>query len=142
MRAELANSAPSLRPSTLDAPFRAPPTVGLPPQLRLCFAQASHCRISSQSSSRCLAIDAPAAEDKLACLSEITQEHGVEWDAAGAAADMLPSVRQLFPWKTSVKAAVADAATPTLSSGCLHYAVLSCHCSNRALQSSPSSLSC
>ena len=42
---------------------------------------------------RCLAIDAPAAEDKLACLSEIAQEHGVEWDAAGAAADMLPSVR-------------------------------------------------
>ena len=46
-----------------------------------------------ESTARCLAIDAPAAEDKLACLSEIAQEHGVEWDAAGAAADMLPSVR-------------------------------------------------
>jgi hypothetical protein len=52
---------------------------------------------------RCLAIDAPAAEDKLACLSEIAQENGVEWDAAGAAAEMLPSVR---PFSSAASAPV------------------------------------
>ena len=51
------------------------------------------CEHRDASTCRCLAIDAPAAEDKLACLSEIAQENGVEWDAAGAAAEMLPSVR-------------------------------------------------
>lgn len=40
---------------------------------------------------RCLAIDAPAPEDKLATLSDIAQEYGVEWDTHRAAADMLPS---------------------------------------------------
>lgn len=41
---------------------------------------------------RCLSIEAPAPEDKLATLSEIAQEYGVEWDAHRAARDMLPAV--------------------------------------------------
>ncbi len=40
---------------------------------------------------RCLSIEAPAPEDKLATLSDIAQEYGVEWDAHTAAKDMLPS---------------------------------------------------
>ncbi|BDA44735.1 probable IST1 homolog at N-terminal half [Coccomyxa sp. Obi] len=40
---------------------------------------------------RCLSIEAPAPEDKLATLSDIAQEYGVEWDAHKAASDMLPS---------------------------------------------------
>jgi hypothetical protein len=40
---------------------------------------------------RCLAIEAPPAEDKLAMLSEIAQEHGVEWDISSSAANLLPS---------------------------------------------------
>ncbi len=40
---------------------------------------------------RCLSIEAPAPEDKLATLSDIAQEYGVEWDAHKAANDMLPS---------------------------------------------------
>jgi len=40
---------------------------------------------------RCLSIEAPPPEEKLATLSDIAQEHGVEWDAHGAASDMLPS---------------------------------------------------
>lgn len=45
---------------------------------------------------RCLDIGAPAPEDKLACLSEIAQEHGVEWDVAAAATEMLPARRALL----------------------------------------------
>lgn len=41
--------------------------------------------------SRCLSIEAPPPEEKLETLSDIAQEHGVEWDAAGAASEMLPS---------------------------------------------------
>ncbi|KAK9836864.1 hypothetical protein WJX74_009825 [Apatococcus lobatus] len=40
---------------------------------------------------RCLAVEAPPGEDKLAMLSEIAQEHGVEWDAHNAALEMLPA---------------------------------------------------
>lgn len=40
---------------------------------------------------RCLSIEAPPPEDKLATLSDIAQEYGVEWDAHTAARDMLPS---------------------------------------------------
>ncbi len=36
-------------------------------------------------------MEAPPGEDKLAMLSEIAQEHGVEWDAHNAALEMLPS---------------------------------------------------
>ena len=39
---------------------------------------------------RCLLIEAPSGESKLACLSEIAQDHGVEWDASVAAKDLLP----------------------------------------------------
>ena len=45
---------------------------------------------------RCLDIGAPAPEDKLACLSEIAQEHGVEWNVAAAASEMLPARRTLL----------------------------------------------
>ena len=38
----------------------------------------------------CLLVEAPAPDVKLAALSEIAQEHGVEWDAAKAAREMLP----------------------------------------------------
>lgn len=41
--------------------------------------------------SRCLSIEAPPPEQKLETLSDIAQEHGIEWDAAGAASEMLPS---------------------------------------------------
>ncbi|CAL5229714.1 g13088 [Coccomyxa viridis] len=40
---------------------------------------------------RCLSIEAPPPEQKLETLSDIAQEHGIEWDAAGAASEMLPS---------------------------------------------------
>ncbi len=43
------------------------------------------------SSSRCLAIGAPEPDEKLQTLSEIAQEYGVEWNAAAAAQDILPS---------------------------------------------------
>ncbi|CAK0784450.1 hypothetical protein CVIRNUC_007654 [Coccomyxa viridis] len=39
---------------------------------------------------RCLSIEAPPPEEKLATLSDIAQEYGVEWDAHGAASEMLP----------------------------------------------------
>lgn len=43
---------------------------------------------------RCLAVDAPSPEDKLSWLSDIAQEHSVEWDAHAAALEMLPAERQ------------------------------------------------
>lgn len=43
---------------------------------------------------RCLAVDAPSPEEKLSWLSDIAQEHSVEWDAHAAALDMLPAERQ------------------------------------------------
>jgi uncharacterized membrane protein YgcG len=42
---------------------------------------------------KCLAVAAPDPEDKLACLSDIAQEHGVDWDANAAAQEMLPGSR-------------------------------------------------
>ncbi|MCJ1467065.1 hypothetical protein MMC07_005687 [Pseudocyphellaria aurata] len=38
----------------------------------------------------CLAVEAPSPELKLQTLSDIAQEHNVEWDAHSAAMDMLP----------------------------------------------------
>ena len=38
---------------------------------------------------RCLAIGAPDAEVKLQLLSEIAQEHGVEWDSHRAHQEMV-----------------------------------------------------
>ena len=43
---------------------------------------------------RCLAVDAPAPEEKLSWLSDIAQEHSVEWDAHAAALEMLPAEKQ------------------------------------------------
>ncbi|DBB02869.1 TPA: hypothetical protein ACH3X1_013475 [Trebouxia sp. C0004] len=43
---------------------------------------------------RCLAVDAPSPEEKLTWLSDIAQEHSVEWDAHAAALEMLPAERQ------------------------------------------------
>ena len=43
---------------------------------------------------RCLAVDAPSPEEKLTWLSDIAQEHGVEWDAHAAALEMLPAEKQ------------------------------------------------
>ena len=43
---------------------------------------------------RCLAVDAPSPEEKLSWLSDIAQEHGVEWDAHAAALEMLPAEKQ------------------------------------------------
>lgn len=42
---------------------------------------------------RCLAVDAPGPEEKLTWLSDIAQEHSVEWDAHAAALEMLPADR-------------------------------------------------
>lgn len=39
-------------------------------------------------------MDAPAPEEKLSWLSDIAQEHGVEWDAHAAALEMLPAEKQ------------------------------------------------
>ncbi|KAL6756823.1 regulator of Vps4 activity in the MVB pathway-domain-containing protein [Haematococcus lacustris] len=39
---------------------------------------------------RCLLVEPPQPEDKLATLSDIAQEAGIEWDMAAAANDMLP----------------------------------------------------
>ena len=39
-------------------------------------------------------MDAPSPEEKLSWLSDIAQEHGVEWDAHAAALEMLPAERQ------------------------------------------------
>uniref|UniRef100_A0A7S0RFP5 IST1 homolog n=1 Tax=Chlamydomonas leiostraca TaxID=1034604 RepID=A0A7S0RFP5_9CHLO len=39
---------------------------------------------------RCLLVEPPQPEEKLAMLSEIAQEQGVEWDLATAARDLLP----------------------------------------------------
>mmetsp|Transcript_6291 Transcript_6291/g.13847 ORF Transcript_6291/g.13847 Transcript_6291/m.13847 type:complete len:425 (-) Transcript_6291:697-1971(-) len=46
----------------------------------------------NQNLIRCLLVEPPQPEDKLAALSEIAQEHGVEWDLSAAARDMLPNV--------------------------------------------------
>lgn len=43
---------------------------------------------------RCLAVDAPSPEEKLSWLSDIAQEHSVEWDAHAAALEMLPAEKQ------------------------------------------------
>ena len=43
---------------------------------------------------RCLAVDAPSPEEKLSWLSDIAQEHTVEWDAHAAALEMLPAEKQ------------------------------------------------
>ena len=56
--------------------------------LLFCFRELSDILCSL---SRCLSIEAPPPEEKLATLSDIAQEYGVEWDAHGAASDMLPS---------------------------------------------------
>ncbi len=48
----------------------------------------------SSLSCRCLAVDAPSPEEKLTWLSDIAQEHSVEWDAHAAALEMLPAERQ------------------------------------------------
>ena len=48
-------------------------------------------------SNRCLAVDAPGPEEKLTWLSDIAQEHSVEWDAHAAALEMLPADRQSWP---------------------------------------------
>lgn len=48
----------------------------------------------NQNLIRCLLVEAPPPEDKLAMLSDIAQEHSVGpefWDASAAARDMLPS---------------------------------------------------
>lgn len=39
-------------------------------------------------------MDAPSPEEKLSWLSDIAQEHGVEWDAHAAALEMLPAEKQ------------------------------------------------
>ena len=39
-------------------------------------------------------MDAPSPEDKLSWLSDIAQEHSVEWDAHAAALEMLPAEKQ------------------------------------------------
>lgn len=39
---------------------------------------------------RCLLIEPPAAEEKLATLSDIAQKYGVEWDISAAARELLP----------------------------------------------------
>ena len=39
---------------------------------------------------RCLTVQPPSPEDKLATLSDIAQEYQVEWDAHAAAQEMLP----------------------------------------------------
>eukprot|EP00884_Botryococcus_braunii_P004931 jgi/Botrbrau1/14439/Bobra.0014s0085.1 len=46
---------------------------------------------------KCLAVDPPPPEEKLAMLSEVAQEFGVEWDAKRAADEMLPLDRPTFP---------------------------------------------
>ena len=46
--------------------------------------------------SRCLAIGAPDAEVKLQLLSEIAQEHSVEWDSHRAHQEMVAGNSLLF----------------------------------------------
>ena len=47
-------------------------------------------RLKAKCFCRCLSIEAPPPEEKLATLSDIAQEYSVEWDAHGAASEMLP----------------------------------------------------
>ena len=56
-----------------------------------CKCKPSDNSVLAASASRCLSIEAPPPEEKLATLSDIAQEHSVEWDAAGAASEILPS---------------------------------------------------
>lgn len=51
----------------------------------------------NQNLIRCLLIEAPPPEEKLAMLSEIAQEHAVEWDASAAARELLPHPTPMAP---------------------------------------------
>ena len=48
------------------------------------------CKKHVGGSRRCLTLQPPSPEDKLATLSDIAQEYSVEWDAHAAATEMLP----------------------------------------------------
>jgi len=64
------------------------------PLLTAKSAQLADFHLLSFLSCRCLAVDAPSPEEKLTWLSDIAQEHSVEWDAHAAALEMLPAERQ------------------------------------------------
>lgn len=55
----------------------------------LSFPFSAHPQVN-QNLIRCLLVEAPQPEEKLATLSEIAQEHGVEWDLSAAARELLP----------------------------------------------------
>ncbi|KAK9811537.1 hypothetical protein WJX72_005542 [[Myrmecia] bisecta] len=61
---------------------------------------------------RCLSIDAPAPEDKLAQLSEIAQEYNVEWDSHRAALEMLPSEQSMAETTPSYQETLLDITGP------------------------------
>jgi hypothetical protein len=55
-----------------------------------CLRRRGASRLSARRGRRCLTLQPPSPEDKLATLSDIAQEYSVEWDAHAAASEMLP----------------------------------------------------
>lgn len=55
-----------------------------------CLRTQGALHLSARRGRRCLTLQPPSPEDKLATLSDIAQEYSVEWDAHAAASEMLP----------------------------------------------------